>query len=330
MKKTRIGSKQLDQALLGILQDGRFHSGEALGLRLGVSRAAIWKRLQLLGEVGIDIQSVRGKGYRLAVPLALLEPDQLVGTAVPVELLWQTGSTNADALAALQAGERPPFCIVAEHQRAGRGRRGRDWLSPLAGGICLSLAWRLPIGAPQLEGLSLAVGLTAACLLERHGLAERVRLKWPNDIWVDGKKIAGVLIELAGNLESECDVVIGVGINGRLAEQQLQRIDQPCTDYFSATGRMPDRALLVRELLADLRVLLERFAEQGFPPLRSAWQARDALHGQAVQVHSGGRQVCGVAEGVDEQGALRLRCDDQLLLWHGGEVTLRAAVDEGS
>ena len=315
----------MEKQLLTALQDGQFHSGEALGALSGISRAAVWKRIQLLLAAGVDIQSVRGKGYRLAAPLTLLQAEALADSSVPVRLLWRTGSTNADALAALQGGDSPPFCIIAEHQQAGRGRRGRDWLSPLGGGICLSLAWRLTVGAPQLEGLSLAVGLLVARLLERHGLAGRVQLKWPNDIWVDGKKIAGVLIELAGDLETECDVVIGIGINGRLGEAQLSRIDQPCTDYLSATGMLPNRHLLTRELLADLHALLRDFASQGFAPLRSAWQQRDALFGQQVEVHSAGRRVIGVAEGVDDQGALRLRCGDQQVRWQGGEVTLRPA-----
>ena len=314
----------LDPALLSVLADGAFHSGEALGQRLGISRAAVWKRVARLGEFGVDIEAVRGMGYRIAGGLSLLDADAISArSGLPVSVLWSTGSTSEDAMQRLAAGDSAPFAVLAEHQRAGRGRRGRHWASPLAGNLYMSLAWRFPVGAPRLEGLSLAVGVVIADVLERQGLGGRVGLKWPNDIWVGRRKIGGVLIELSGNLEDACAAVIGIGINGHLPAAAATDIDQPWTDLWQETGVRPDRTLLAGELLGRLVALLEQFADAGFAPWQARWQALDALCGKQVTVATATRSIEGRARGVDAHGALQLEVQGDVLVFHGGEVSLR-------
>jgi len=168
----------VDTQLITLLSDGDFHSGEALGAKLGISRAAVWKRMESLVVAGVEIERVRGKGYRVPGGLQLLNEKKLAASAaLPVEVLLTTGSTNAEALTRLQAGKSAPFALLAEHQSAGRGRRGRSWSSPFASSVYLSVAWRFAVGAPRLEGLSLVVGVVLAEALAAAGLGDRVTLK---------------------------------------------------------------------------------------------------------------------------------------------------------
>ena len=315
----------MDTELIFQLHDGEFKSGEVLGAKLGISRAAVWKRVERLTGYGLNIERVRGKGYRLPGGIELLDQSALAAATcnagVAVEVLMSTGSTNADAMGAFQSDRRPPFAVLAEHQSAGRGRRGRAWVSPFADNIYLSLAWKFSAGATQLQGLSLAVGVVVADVLAHAGLGDRVRLKWPNDIWVDGRKIGGVLIELAGDFEEACVAIIGIGINGRLAQQQAAVIDQPWTDFFRETGRSMPRNDIAQSLLNGLAVMLAGFPEND--QWRDRWSTLDALRGQPVRLSTTAEDVFGVAQGIDASGALKLEAEGEVRLIHGGEVSLR-------
>ena len=203
--------------LLKLLKDGRFHSGQALGAALGVSRSAVWKQLQHLeAELGLSIHKVRGRGYQLSAPLALLDPAEISAQAPscnwPVLVYDSIDSTNAEALRAIERGQAAPFVVLSERQTAGRGRRGRKWVSPFAENIYYSLVLRIEGGMRQLEGLSLVVGLAVMQTLRELGIAA-AGLKWPNDVLVGQKKIAGILLELVGDPADVCHVVLGVGIN---------------------------------------------------------------------------------------------------------------------
>lgn len=317
-------------ALIRLLADGAFHSGEQLGDGLGISRAGIWKRLRHLDELGIPVERVRGKGYRLSGGISLLEETAirraagLPAEAFDLQLHDSLVSTNSTAMNSARAGLRRPLLVLAEHQQAGRGRRGRNWQSPFGRNIFFSLACSFPGGAARLEGLSLAVGVVVAELLQRHGLAGRVGLKWPNDVLVAGRKIGGVLVELAGDLDSECTAVIGIGINGSLPAEAAAAIDQPWTDLMIETGRLPDRSVMVGELLAALLKGLERFRAEGFAGMQADWAVYDCCNGRPVSVLLADREVVGVARGVSDQGALKLETDAGVQLFHGGEVSLRA------
>lgn len=321
----------MDTQLIGLLSDGRFHSGEALGVKLGISRAAVWKRIEGLVVAGVEVERVRGKGYRVPGGLQLINGEQLSESAsLPVEVLLTTGSTNADALARLQAGQHAPFALLAEHQSAGRGRRGRTWSSPFANNIYLSVAWRFEVGAPRLEGLSLVVGVVIAEALAAAGLDERVTLKWPNDILIDGRKIGGVLIELSGNLEDACTAVIGIGVNGRLSVTGSAVIEQPWTDFYQAAGQSMERTAFAADLLQRLVAALADFSTTGFADWRERWLAFDALAGQKVTLSTLASSISGIAEGVDHSGALLLRINGELQSFHGGEASLRPVGDSAT
>jgi BirA family biotin operon repressor/biotin-[acetyl-CoA-carboxylase] ligase len=316
----------IDLELVRMLADGRFHSGEGLGRLLGISRAAVWKRLQSLAEHGIDIERVRGRGYRLPGGLSLLDRDLVVqqlgqyAGAVDIDVRIETGSTNVDALYAAREGLARPCAVLAEYQAAGRGRRGRVWASPLASSLYLSMAFDFALGAAELEGLSLAVGVAVAETAERLKVPG-VALKWPNDILVGDRKLGGILIELAGELDARCIAIVGVGINGALPPGV--DIDQPYTDIFRETGQRPDRNAWAAALVVALLDMANAFRQHGFAAFAERWQRFDAFAGREVAVFQGKTCVEGVARGVSPRGALRVETPEGVREFHGGEITLR-------
>jgi len=313
------------QSLLRLLQDGQFHSGEELGAAVGVSRAAIWKRLQALeAEFDLQIHKVRGRGYRLEAPLSLLDSDSLCASSTyPITLLQQVDSTNAQAMRHLASGAVPPFLVIAEQQTAGRGRRGRSWASPFGENLYYSLVLRVSGGMRQLEGLSLVVGLALLQALRDAGVAD-AGLKWPNDLLVGGRKIAGILLELSGDPADVCHVVIGIGVNINMrVTPQGEVIDQPWTSLRQVLGEQVDRNVFVAGLNRQLERYLQLHQVQGFAALREQWEANHLWQGRVVVLAAGAQTIQGRVLGVDDTGALRLQIDGQEKVFSGGELSLR-------
>jgi len=311
--------------LLKLLKDGRFHSGQALGEALGISRAAVWKQLQLLeANLGLVIHKVRGRGYQLAQPLSLLD-EALIKVvpgfpAWPVHIYDSIDSTNAQALREVAAGAQAPFVVTAESQTAGRGRRGRAWVSPFAQNLYFSLVLRIDGGMRQLEGLSLVVGLAVMRALHDTGVVD-AGLKWPNDILVGQKKLAGILLELVGDPADVCHVVLGIGINVNM--QAAPEVDQQWTSVQLETGRSQDRCRLAGALAVHLDAYLERHRVEGFASLRPEWEAHHLWQGRPVSLIAGVTHIDGVVLGIDQQGALRLQVGGQEKSYSGGELSLR-------
>ena len=314
--------------LIQLLQDGRFHSGEELGAALGVSRSAVWKQLQRLqSEFGVVVHKVRGRGYQLAGPVILLQEKAFVGRYLSWDcaVCASIDSTNAEALRRLEAGVRAPFALVAERQTAGRGRRGRAWVSPFGENLYFSLVLPIEYGARQLEGLSLVVGLAVLRTLKKVGVSN-IGLKWPNDLLADGRKIAGILLELVGDPADMCHVVIGVGVNVNMRSTEMP-IEQAWTSVLLQSGQAADR----NELLADLQFGLDEYlaqhARDGFSALRDEWEANHLWQGAQVSLIAGSQQIEGVVLGVDGSGALRLRVSGEERTFSGGELSLRLSND---
>lgn len=313
--------------LLNLLKDGRFHSGQDLGEALGISRSAVWKQLQHLeAELGLSIHKVRGRGYQLATPLMLLDPLGMAGMSPswPVTVFDSIDSTNAQALRAIGQGQVAPFLVVAERQIAGRGRRGRKWVSPFAENLYYSLVLRIDGGMRQLEGLSLVVGLAVMQTLRKLGVAD-VGLKWPNDVLVDSKKIAGILLELVGDPADVCHVVLGIGINVNM--QAADEIDQQWTSMRLESGKSFDRNALVVELSNQLQAYIQRHQVGGFSVLQAEWEENHLWQGRMVSLIAGVNQIDGVVLGIDNQGALRLKVNGMEKVFSGGELSLRLRDD---
>ena len=311
--------------LLKLLKDGRFHSGQALGAALGVSRSAVWKQLQHLeSDLNLSIHKVRGRGYQLAAPLELLEQEQLDSSPWPVLIHHSLDSTNAEALRAIDSGAAAPFVVTAERQTAGRGRRGRKWVSPFAENIYYSLVLRMDGGMRQLEGLSLVVGLAVLSALRAVGLSD-AGLKWPNDVLVGNKKIAGILLELVGDPADVCHVVLGIGINVNM--RLASEVDQAWTSVFLESGRLVNRNTLISRLNDSLLMYLKRHAAEGFTAIQAEWEQNHLWQGREVSLIAGVHQVNGTVMGIDQQGALRMSVNGEVKVYSGGELSLRLRHD---
>ncbi|SDS14720.1 MULTISPECIES: bifunctional biotin--[acetyl-CoA-carboxylase] ligase/biotin operon repressor BirA [Pseudomonas] len=313
--------------LLNLLKDGRFHSGQDLGAALGISRSAVWKQLQHLeAELGLSIHKVRGRGYQLAAPLTLLDSVEISATVPkwPVTVLDSVDSTNAEALRAIGQGASAPFLVLAERQVSGRGRRGRKWVSPFAENLYYSLVLRIDGGMRQLEGLSLVVGLAVMQALRNFDVSS-AGLKWPNDVLVGNKKVAGILLELVGDPADVCHVVLGIGINVNM--QKADEVDQQWTSIRLESGNSVDRNALVGELSAQLNSYIQRHQLKGFSTLQAEWEANHLWQGRSVSLIAGSNQIDGVVVGIDSQGALRLKVDGVEKVFSGGELSLRLRDD---
>ncbi|MFJ2341392.1 bifunctional biotin--[acetyl-CoA-carboxylase] ligase/biotin operon repressor BirA [Pseudomonas protegens] len=312
--------------LLELLKDGRFHSGQALGQALGVSRSAIWKQLQLLeAELGLVIHKVRGRGYQLATPITLLSSAEIGRSSISsgswdIRILDSIDSTNAQALRSIEEGSVAPFLVLAERQMVGRGRRGRKWVSPFAENIYYSLVLRMDGGLRQLEGLSLVVGLAVMHTLREYGIPG-AGLKWPNDVLVGQKKVAGILLELVGDPADVCHVVLGIGINVNM--QSAEEIDQEWTSVRLESGKVIDRNQLVARLNEVLVSYLERHRLNGFSAIQGEWEQGHLWQGRAVSLIAGVNKIDGVVLGIDRQGALRLSVEGEEKTYSGGELSLR-------
>jgi BirA family biotin operon repressor/biotin-[acetyl-CoA-carboxylase] ligase len=271
------------------LADGRFHSGEDVARELGRSRATLSEALKGAAGLGVELFSVRGKGYRLAAPIEFIDVARVregLGAAasrIALEVVDEIDSTSTRLMERAAAGAPSGTCLVAEWQSAGRGRRGRSWVASLGGSLTFSLLWRFEQGAGHLAGLSLATGVAVARALAACGV-ERAQVKWPNDVVCDFRKLAGILVETAGEMQGPSVAVIGIGVNYRLGERVVDQIDQPVIDVAQAAATAPSRSGLLAALLVELVRGLEAFERAGFGASRDEWRALHAYHGRRVRV----------------------------------------------
>lgn len=237
----------------------------------------------------------------------------------PILLKQVTDSTNTEVYRRLVAGDAPPFAVLAEQQSAGKGRRGRSWVSPYGQNIYYSLVVEFSGGVRQCEGLSLTVGVAVLETLRGLGI-DSAGLKWPNDVLVSGRKVAGVLVELHGDMVDACRAIIGIGIN---VNMRVATVEQPWTSLRNESGREFDRTEVATRLTRNLDACLCRHRRHGFAGLRARWESGHAWTGREVVLSSGTQVVRGVARGVDDSGALRLSTEGGTFLYSGGELSLR-------
>jgi BirA family biotin operon repressor/biotin-[acetyl-CoA-carboxylase] ligase len=308
--------------LVEILSDGEFHSGEQLGELLGMSRAAINKHFQTLKGWGLDIYTVTGKGYSLPSPIKLLNKAEIIAklknpNLAVIPVIDSTNQYLLDRINELQSGD----ACIAEYQQAGRGRRGRQWFSPFGANLYMSMYWRLEQGPAAAMGLSLVIGIVMAETLQALG-AEKVRVKWPNDLYLNDRKLAGILVELTGKTGDAAQIVIGAGINLAMRSAEATQINQGWINLQEADVNI-DRNELAAKLINSLREALTVFEVDGLKPFITRWAALDNFINRPVKLLIGEREVHGIARGVDDQGGLLLEQDGQIKSWIGGEISLR-------
>lgn len=320
--------------LARLLADGRPRSGAVLAHGLGVSRHQLLRLVDELAALDLPVLVVRGRGYRLAAPLELLDaariladiPSALRARLVALEVLEEVDSTNGYLLAHPERAAGGVLACVAETQTAGRGRRGRSWVSPFAANLYLSVLRRFHAGAAVLHGLSLCMGVAAARAVESLGVTG-VSLKWPNDLCLDGRKLGGVLIEVSA-AAGAADVVAGIGINIRVPDRARADIDQAFVDLHGVGVRV-GRNRLAGRVLGEVLLAQERFQSEGFAGFREEWRLLDGLAGREVVLSGALGDLRGRADGVDDDGALLLRVNGRSRRIVSGEVSVRP-VDEAA
>lgn len=309
--------------LISILSDGDFHSGEQLGNEMGMSRAAINKHIQTIRDWGVDIFTLPGKGYSLPEPIQLLDADKIVSELPEgqIEVLPVIDSTNQYLLERIKQLTSGDAC-VAEYQKEGRGRRGRKWFSPFGANLYLSMYWKLDQGPAAAMGLSLVIGIVMAEVLRNLG-AENVRVKWPNDLYLNDRKLAGILVELTGKTGDAAHLIIGAGINLKMRNSSVEMINQGWINLQEA-GVNIDRNSLTVTLLKELRSALRQFEQEGLTPFITRWRGLDNFLDRPVKLLIGENEIHGIERGINQQGALLLEQDGEIRSYIGGEISLRA------
>jgi BirA family biotin operon repressor/biotin-[acetyl-CoA-carboxylase] ligase len=327
--------------LLAALAGGETLSGAKLAAQAGVTRAAIWKQIEVLRARGVPIEAPGTAGYRLPWPLQMLDATQIRAALPPptadalgaLEVHWELDSTSSELQR--RGSDAKDFSVVmAETQTAGRGRRGREWLSPPGLNLYLSCLKRFDRGFAGLGGLSLAIGVIVLRALEHLGISG-AGLKWPNDILATGSessgdgapggKLAGILVELGGEYQGPCAAIIGIGLNLRLTPALREQAGQPACDLAElANGTPPDRNRVATSLIAALVEGLRQFEGEGFAGFVAEYARHDLLLERPLRFSGALGAFDGVGAGVDARGALQVRmADESLRVVDSADVSVR-------
>ncbi len=327
----------LAQRVFAALSDREFHSGESLAAAAGVTRSAVWKAIGTLRELGLPIDAVTHRGYRLKEPGEALDP-RAISAALPprvlarlrtLEVAWSIPSTNA----ALIVVSPPPVgavdVLLAEHQFQGRGRRGRRWLAPAGGSLCLSIGTSLDPLPRDLPALTLAIGVCVLRALRPMvpAAGAGIGLKWPNDLVTHDAKLGGILVELRAEAGGAGHVVVGIGLNLRLGDQGRADVAAEGTLAADLGGLGVDvhrRNAIAAAVVHQCVEGLLCFAAEGFAPFVDEWRQADALRDQPVRVLGGVEAFEGVARGIDAQGVLQVETPaGGIRAVSSGEVSVR-------
>jgi BirA family biotin operon repressor/biotin-[acetyl-CoA-carboxylase] ligase len=339
MSAASAAQAPLVQKIFQRLSDADFQSGESLAADLSVTRAAVWKAVEQLRELGVSLDASTHKGYRLAPGVSALSAERieplLSGDArahlESLEVAWTLGSTNTRLLDALPPAAGSAAVVLAEQQTGGRGRRGRAWVAPPGRAICLSVAWQYPELPADLSALSLIVGLCVVNALHECGVT--CKLKWPNDLVTANGKLGGILIEMRAESGGPVHVVIGIGLNVILddaAREAIKAAGNVADDIRAQLDLPPDRNVIVAGVLRRLLPALRDFPRHGLKPHLSHWSACDALFDREVNVENAGEITRGVARGIDAHGALLIETPGGVQRFISGEVSVRQIHSEGS
>lgn len=312
---------QAKHKIIELLAEGEFMSGEEMGRKLNISRAAVSKHIKGLIDWGLDIYSVHGRGYKLSEPVQLLNQTTLrEKTGSTVELISVIDSTNQYLLDRVDNLESGSVCI-AEYQTQGRGRRGRHWVSPFGSNLYLSMYWKLDAGMAAAMGLSLVVGVAVVEALEEIGVSG-VKLKWPNDLYYQDKKLAGILVEMSGQAGGAAHLVIGMGLNVSMPSD-VKGIDQPWVSLGEVVEELPERNELASALINAWQLVLENYEINGMNDFVERWNRLDNFIERPVKLILGQKEIKGIVQGINQQGALLLKTDKGVESFIGGEISLR-------
>lgn len=316
--------------LIKSLSASQFVSGEELANRFGVSRTAIAKQIKLLQEHGVDIFSVHRSGYRLGKDIELLQSDILLPQLIQQDsamlhvdsLIDSTNDYVKERVNGLPDG----FVCLAQGQKKGRGRQGKTWVSPFGSNLYLSMKWHFEMGFQSLSGLSLAIGVATVRTIKPF-VTLPVSLKWPNDVYIDAKKVSGTLVEVSGNSDGSCDAIIGIGLNVNMGESK--EIDQPWTDLTRNSQKLINKNTLAATFINNLRQTVAQFSSEGLAPFVEEWEDHDHFRDKSIFIVNGKNQYQCIARGISPTGALLVDVaeGDKIVRKElfGGEISVKTA-----
>ena len=307
--------------LINLLNDLDFHSGSALGEKLSISRSAVWKYVQQITHANIPISTDKARGYRLSCPLTLLDEFEIrknikqstntphINEKLSIHLFSEVDSTSR-YLKSLKTSNAIDVCL-SEQQTQGRGRFSRAWYSPFGQNIYCSIRWRFDCSLSDLAGLGLIVSLATvkALLSYEPKLLSQIAIKWPNDVYIAGKKLSGSLIEVSAENNDTAEVIVGIGLNVNM-QQDNQTIEAPWCSLSQVLPSFHNRNTIVALLLQNL---IEHIQMPIGAELFHQWQAYDYLYGKNITVKNHDRITTGIAQGIDQQGHLLLRSSDNTI-----------------
>jgi BirA family biotin operon repressor/biotin-[acetyl-CoA-carboxylase] ligase len=319
--------------LIQILSDGKFHSGEELGSTLKVTRSAIWKTMRKLAKLELEIYRVKKKGYQIPSGLELLDLNKIVPYLNPIidlkriTLLNEINSTNNYIFAQLKSTLQSRMIVLAEYQSAGKGRRGRSWYSPFGTNIYLSMHHQFNKDPSELSGLSLATGVAIVKALEKYGVYH-LKLKWPNDVLWQGRKLSGILVEMTAESHAKTNAVIGIGLNIRVAKKTLDQ-QQNWVDVAEILAAQPARNQIIALILNEMTQMIHDFEKYGFLYFKNDWQALHDFHQQKITIQTHSQHLHGRVVGINDQGELLIIDEfDQLRNLMHGEISIRRSGQE--
>ncbi len=336
-------NKRINQ-LLSVLADGEFHSGQHLADKIGISRTAIWKLMAKLQSWEIEIYSVKGKGYKIPDGLNLIDKGKLYSLVEnklkhfpKIDLLTTIDSTSTyisnkwDESSKKRSAENTNSIAlgrvcIAEHQSNGRGRKGNKWISPFGANLYFSIGIELPVGLSVLGGLSLAIGIGLTETINKV-TAQKVKLKWPNDLLCENKKLAGILVEASGDSNDTSFINIGIGINWDMPEKFSKEINQPWVNLLDILSKKIDKTTIMANLLIELDQTIDQFIKHGFESFNKKWDKNSAFIGQPVTIKTHNGDVDGIEKGIDRTGAIRVLTSHGEKMFYSGEVSLRGLCD---
>lgn len=327
------------QQLLILLNDGNFHSGSDLGKKLNLTRSAVWKLVKQLEKLGIEVEAKIRLGYRIIHSLEFMDKKKIGQYLTAphkqyldkIIIFDELPSTNSYLVELAKTDPNYKECIcLAESQTAGKGRLGRQWLSPYAQNIYLSLLWRFAKEPDELGGLSIAAAVAVVESLKRYGIKQDIKLKWPNDVFWQQRKLAGILIEISGEAHHAYNTVIGIGLNVNIPKKLGQNIGQPFCDVAEIINAMPERNKLIGLLIDQLLTTMVIFQKDGLQPFLEKWRELDAFYGQKVTLITPHEKISGIGRGINAKGHFLL--EDKLSKLHSfaaGEVSLAKNITMG-
>ncbi len=317
--------------ILHLISDGKFHSGQELGMKLSISRTAVWKIIRSFRQYGLYVCSIKGKGYCLSQAIEFIDNDRLLSCINPdirrhirfITIHSEIDSTNEYLLGKSDSTDFHGHVTLAEFQSSGRGRRGNTWVSPYGAGICLSIGWQFDPVPDSLTTLSLASGIAVIRTLKGFKIND-AGLKWPNDIIWQGRKLGGTLLEMRGESAGPCNIVLGVGINFAFPRRGVEMIDQPWIDIASIRQPLPSRNTLTAALISEIVRILTDFDEKSLPGIIEEWRRYDCMKGRRMTLLLPGECVTGQILGIDNNGLLLMSINNKVRRFNTGEISLRA------